>query len=63
MYDERRANRADDSRVQGWWGRGTPTRVWMDAMRKAVAYIKLTLEQAGVTLYDRAEWRGLVKGA
>ena len=38
----------------------TPASVWMDGGKGAVNNRGLTLEQARVTVHDRAEWRGLV---
>ena len=58
--DERNAKRVYDSGVQGRRVRGRPTRVWMDGVKETVTNKGLTLEQARVTVHDRAEWRGLV---
>ena len=46
-----------------WTCRGRPTRLWMDGVKEAVTNRGLTLEQARVTVHDRAEWRSLVNRA
>ena len=43
--------------------RGRPTRVWMDGVKEAVTNRGLTLEMTRVTVYDRADYRGLVNRA
>ena len=63
MNEERVAKRAYDSGVDGRRGRGRPNRVWMDGVKEALNERGLTLEQARVTVHERAEWRRLVNGA
>ena len=60
MDDKIMAKSVYDSGVQGRRSRGRPTRVWMDRVKEAVTNRELTLDQARVTVHDRAEWRGLV---
>ena len=44
-----------ESVVEVRQGSGRPIRVWMDGVRKALNNRGLTLEQAGMTMHDRAE--------
>ena len=60
IEDERMVKRVSDSGAKGRRGRGRPTRVWMDGVKEALTYRRLTLEQARVTVYDKGKWRGLV---
>ena len=39
---------------------GIPTRVFMEGVKEAVTNRGFTLEQARVTVHERAEWRGLM---
>ena len=63
MDEGRVAKRVYESGVDGRRGRGRPNRVWMDGVKEALNGRGLTLEQARVTVHDRAEWRRLLNGA
>ena len=63
MDDERLAKMVYASGVDGRRGRGRPNRVWLDGVKEALNERGWTLEQARVTVHDRAEWKRLVNVA
>ena len=59
--DKRIVKKVYESGVEGSWGRGRPSGVWMDRVRKALNDRWLTSGQAKMTVQDRVECRAFVK--